>query len=257
MNCDIARRRLFADEHPDRPSDDEARRHLAVCPACRAAVRRLAHVERQLSRLPVPPSTAKAAFVRRFVRTPGPVVRRVPMSWPTPAKERGLRKLSLAVAIAAMLAFLTIALWSWPRLPPTPARPAEPAWVAEIQKERDRIHIMAEPRLQVEQLTVLTKDLHERARNLTEKGDAEGLASLARVYGDVVQDDLLPHARALPAAQRAAVLKDIAAELIAANSEFERSAAEKRNSPTSGPLQDLARAAREGSRAVQDLRGPA
>jgi hypothetical protein len=252
MNCDAARRLLLADELPDHPSDDEARRHLAACPECRAAARRLAHIERQLPRLPVPPSSAKAVFVRRFVRTGGPVVRHVPAAWPTPTKERGLRKLSLAVAIAAMLAFLTLALWSWPRLTPAPAPKPEPAWVAEIQKERDRIHRLPAPQ-QVEQLTVLAKDMHERARDLAEMGDADGLASLARVYGDVVHDDLLKDARAVPAAERAAILKDIATELVTANSDFERSAAEKRNLPTSGPLHDLARAAADGSRGIQDL----
>ena len=117
MNCDAARRCLFAEEQ-----HDDLHRHVAACPACRALSRRLALVERQLPRLPVPPSSAKSAFVRRFLRTGGPVVKHLPLPWPKPVKERGLQKLSLAVAIAAVLAVFTIAWWSWPRLSAPPRR---------------------------------------------------------------------------------------------------------------------------------------
>ena len=117
MNCDAARRLLLAEEHPERPSEDDVRRHLAACSSCRAWGRRLTLVERQVARLPVPPSSARPAFVRRFLETGGPVVRRVPLPWTTPPKERGLQKLSLAVAIAAVLAVFTLGWWTWPRVP--------------------------------------------------------------------------------------------------------------------------------------------
>ena len=145
------------------------RRHLAACPACRVWGRRLALAEQQIPLLPVPASSAKDAFVRRFRRTGGPVVRRVPLPWPTPAKERGLRKLSLAVAIAAVLAVFTLGLWSWPRVPgsarhPEPSWVSEPSWVAEIHKEIGGIRILAEPRVRVERVTTLAVRLHDQAR---------------------------------------------------------------------------------------------
>ena len=161
MNCDAARRRLLAEERPDRPPDD-VRRHLAACPACRALSRRLALVERQIPHLPVPPSSAKSAFLRRFVRTGGPVVQHVPLPWPTPVKERGLQKLSLAVAIAAVLAVFTLAWWSWPHVSAPAARPI-PSWVAEIQTERTAIRKLIDAGERVTRTGALATKLRQQA----------------------------------------------------------------------------------------------
>ena len=259
MNCDAARRRLLAEEQPDRPTDDGVRGHLAACPACRALGRRLAVVERLIPCLPVPASSAKSAFVRRFLRTGGPVVKRVPLPWTTPPRQRGLQKLSLAVAIAAVLAVFTLGWWTWPRVcaarHPEPSQIAEPSWVAEIHKELDGIRILAEPRVRVERVTTLAVRLHDQARALTRDGDAADLARLAKVYKELLGDDLLDPARALPAAQRAVVLNDIRNELIAAESEFERTAdgASQAGSSTAGALRELAKAARDGKRNIQAL----
>ena len=165
MNCDAARRRLLAAERPDRPPDD-VRRHLAACPACRVWGRRLVLAEQQIPLLPVPASSAKDAFVRRFRggRAGGPVVRRVPLPWPTPAKERGLRKLSLAVAIAAVLAVFTLGLWSWRPQGAAPHPAPVPTWIANIRKDREQILALATPRERVERLSDLAADLQERAR---------------------------------------------------------------------------------------------
>ncbi len=254
MNCDAARRRLLAEEQPDRPTDDDVRRHVAVCAACRALGRRLALVERQLPRLRVPASSAKSAFVRRFLRAGGPVVKRVPLPWTTPPRQRGLQKLSLAVAIAAVLAVFTLGWWTWPRVPAPAPHPA-PAWVAEIYKERDGIRALPEPRDRVERLTALAAKLHDQARALTRDGDAANLARLAKVYRELVGGDLMDHARALPAAQRADALGGARDELIRAESDFTRAAADasQAGSSTAGPLQELARAARDGKQNLQTL----
>jgi hypothetical protein len=252
MNCDAARRRLLADEHPDRPTDDGVRRHLAACSACRALARRLAQVEGRIPHLPVPPSSAKAVFVRRFLRAGGPVVRRVPLSWPTPVKERGLKKLSLAVAIAGVLAVFAIGLWSWRAVPNTP-RPAEDPLVAQVRKQRDQIRTLPEPGDRVTQAAALAANLRARARALAQAGDADGLNSLAGIYGEVVVEDLGNYARAVPAPQRAVALRGLDAELRDAESEFSRLKAEAPNSSTAGPLGQLASSAGAGGRTIQWL----
>ena len=254
MNCDAARRRLLADEHPDRPTDDGVRRHLAACAACRALARRLAQAEARIPHLPVPPSSAKAVFMRRFLRAGTPVVRRAPLSWPTPVKERGLKKLSLAVAIVGVLAVFAIGLWSWPyalNIGHTP----DPAWAADIAKERERIRNEREPADRVTRTTALVGDLRDRARALAQAGNAGELATLARIYDEVVSADLMEHARAVPVPQRAAALAGAAAELRSADSEFGRlaAAAENAASPTAGPLRQLASSAGRGGRTIQTL----
>ncbi len=256
MNCDAARRRLLAAERPDRPPDD-VRRHLAACPECRVLGRRLVLAEQQIPLLPVPASSARDAFVRRFRlaggRVGGPVVRRVPLPWPTPAKERGLRKLSLAVAIAAVLAVFTLGLWSWRPQNAAPHPASIPMWIANIRKDREQAVALATPRERVERLSDLAADLQERARALTDDGDAEDLTSLAALYGEVVSHDLLKHAGALSAADRPIVLGKVVKRLLAAESTFSRLASEHPGASTARPLHDLAFAARDGGRRIREM----
>lgn len=252
MNCDAARR-FLAEEQPDPPTGD-VRRHLTACSSCRAWNRRLAVVEGQLSRLPVPPSSAKSVFVRRFLQTGGPVVQRIPLPWLTPPKERGLRKLSLAVAIAAVLAVFTLAWWSWPHVPQV-APHSTPSWVADLQKERAVIRGLAEPSDRVARADALATRLRKQARAMARDGDADGLASLAALYKELVAEDLREHARALSAAQRTAVLGGVRDELFSAESEFSGAAADasRRGAATAVPLRDLARTARDGGLDMQQL----
>ena len=251
MNCDAAQRRLLSVERPDRPADD-LRRHLDACPSCRLFSRRLAQVERQIALLPVPPSTGKDAFVRRFRRCASPVVLHGPIPWPIPAKERGLRKLSLAVAIAAVLAVFAIGLWSWPHHIEPPA-PPDPIWLVRAHDQRYDAMNMHTPRERVEKLYALTTDLRNQARAMTEGARIEDLASLTTLYSALVNEDLLPNARTLSAVEGQVLLKDVATSLGNAESEFSRLAAAPANAAAAESLQRLALAARDGGRHIRDL----
>ena len=253
MNCDAAQRRLLAAERPGRPPE-EVRRHMAVCPSCRVWGRTLAQAEEQIPFLPVPPSSAKGAFVRRFVGQGGPVVRRVPMPWPTPPKERGLRKLSLAVAIAAVLAVFTLGLWSWRPQDAVPHTAPVPTLLAQIRWDKEQILTLPTPRERVEGLTDLAADLQERARTMARDGAADDLSNLALGYGELVAGDLPEQARALPPAQRLAVLNGVLPRLGLAESEFHQLATANPGAATHRPLQDLELAARDGSRLLELLK---
>jgi hypothetical protein len=251
MNCDAAQRRLLSGDRPDRAADD-VRRHLDGCPACRLLGRRLAQIERQIAMLPVPPSSAKDAFVRRFSRPAGLLVRHPSIPWPTPVKERGLRKLSVAVAIAAVLAVFAIGLWSWPHHFEPPA-PADPAWLVQDHSLFDHVRALPTPRERVEGLSALATDLRNQARAMTLAGRVEDLASLTTLYGDLVEGDLVAHARALSPAERGVILNKVAASLNDAESEFSRFAAAPANAATAESWQRLALTAREGGRHIRDL----
>jgi hypothetical protein len=251
MNCDAAQRRLLASERPDHQPDD-VRRHLDGCPACRLLGRRLVQAERQIALLPVPPSLGKDAFVRRYRRSAGPVVIPGPIPWPTPVKERGLRKLSVAVAIAAVLAVFAIGLWSWPHSIAPPTQPA-PAWLVQARHQRDYANALGTPRERVEELSALATDLQDQARAMTRAGKVEDLAGLTTFYSDLVDGDLVAHARTLPAAERGVVLNGVATSLDRAESDFSRLAAAPGNSSTAESLHRLALAAGDGGRHIRDL----
>lgn len=251
MNCDAAQRRLLSGDRPDRLAEDVLR-HLDGCPPCRLFGRRLAQAERQIRLLPVPPSSAKAAFVRRFRQSAPPVVLHRPVPWSTPPKERGLRKLSLAVAIAAVLAVFAIGLGSLPRHFEPPTRPA-PAWLVQARYQIYRATALPTPRERVARLSALATDLRNQARAMTRAGRIEDLASITTLYSDLVDDDLLAHARALPAADRRDLLDQVAKNLGDAESEFSRLAAESGNATAAESLHRLAFAAGDGGRHIRRL----
>ncbi len=249
MNCDAAQRRLLSADRPDRLTDD-VRRHLEGCSVCRHLSRRLVQAERQIALLPVPPSSTKDAFVRRFRRSVAPIVLHGPIPWSTPPKERGLRKLSLAVAIAAVLAVFAIGLWSYQFTPPT--QPA-PAWVVRVHDQLDNARAQATPRQRVESLSALATDLQKQALFMARADRIEDLESLTTLYSDLVDDDLLTHARTLSLADRSFVLPEVADELGRAESQFSRLAAERANSAAAESLRRLALAAGDGGRHIRDL----
>jgi hypothetical protein len=110
VNCDVIHRRLLALERPDRPPAD-LRKHLACCSVCRAWHEHLVQLERDVPRLPVPSPKRKNDFFAQLAREPQPI--RLGMTRP-PAngkRERGMKKMALAVALAASLLVIAGAVW--------------------------------------------------------------------------------------------------------------------------------------------------
>jgi hypothetical protein len=257
MNCTAAQRRLLADERPDQPAS-EVRRHLAECPACRAWNRRLLLAERQLSLLAVPPSSAKADLLRKILKPagaergrPAPVVRPRALPSASSLKERALRKMSLAFAIAAVLAVVALGLWTVPRQTPAPVPVPVTQEVRDLRVRRDQIVAVRAPRERVTKLADFAAELQDRARTLARAGDADKLADLATFYAELVDEDLVKQARAVPAEERRAVVAAAADRLVRAESEFTRMASETPRAAAA--LHDLALAARDGNGRLQAL----
>lgn len=136
MNCELVQRRLLAAESPEQPPAD-VRRHLAACPACRAWQRRLAQAEQQLPHLATPPSERKARVVHLILNAPNTAAHartgagygRTPWS-NTTARERGLRKAALAIAMAAALVVFALAWWLAGQPTPAPQPQTHPVIAA-------------------------------------------------------------------------------------------------------------------------------
>jgi len=263
VNCTVIQRRLLSTEQPDQPPA-EIKSHLAQCPACRAWLRRLVQIERQIPLLPVPPSTAKAELLRRLLgpapaEAARPALAELPNDWrsslaPGP-KERGLRKLSVAFALAASLLIFALAWWSWPHDKTGPSAVAARR-AADQDKLDQRLHkvLLAEkPRERVLQLAGLAEELHDEAAKMVD--DAERLDQWARFYARVVSKDLMEQAQRLPPDERPDVLKQVASSLGTTESNASRKAAQLNPSaPKSAASFDrIALAARKGEKALRAL----
>jgi hypothetical protein len=261
MNCHTVQRRLLSSERPEGPSPD-VEAHLAACAACRAWQQRLLEVERLVPLLPVPASAARGELVQRVLSGPLPPPAEPAPAAPVPpllsrpslpaapAKERGLRKLALAFALAAALGTFAVGWGLWPHEGAGLLPGLGP--VALQREERGRLLREAGgPRERVRLLAGMVRELHAEVRAHPE--DADRLALAARVYAEVVGQDLLTHARAVPAAERAEALAEVADSLSRGESELERMAAGAPSERQRGPLREMAAAARDGDRRLRAL----
>ncbi|HWG47727.1 MAG TPA: hypothetical protein VN688_33495, partial [Gemmataceae bacterium] len=234
MNCTVFQRRLLSAEQPAQPAAD-VKNHLLQCPACRAWQRRLVQMERQILLLPVPPSTAKAELLQRIVGpTPavavgGATVERPTLRWSTLApgpKERGLRKVSVAFALAAALLVFALGWWAWPHNTVTPSAGPVAQQERDQKKLDDRLARVLHEHTSRERLLRLA-DLAESVQGEAHAmgNNTEKLDRWARFYSRVVSQHLIEQARQLPAGDRPAVLEKIAKRLSGTESRATRKAA--------------------------------
>jgi hypothetical protein len=214
MKCAKIQSRLLAAERPEQPGSD-VKRHLAECASCRALYRRLVRVEHDIRHISVPPSTRRPGFVAQFVQqTPVdlPVAARqtspdlpvagqailplVKVTRPaTPPKERGLRKLAIAIALAASLAIFAVGLWAMHT-----KGPEKPNEVAILRKNLDtRITVAETSRDKAEIVVEFADKVQTEVRTLSQEKVVNGkqLADLAKFYRELVNDDLQTQVRAL------------------------------------------------------------
>jgi len=260
MNCPTIRRRLLAQERPDQP-DADLRAHLDACPACRAWQHRLLAVERQIPRLPVPPSQGKDRVlqaVRRPAepsRTEAPIATLRPTAWRPSLQERARQKLALAFALAASLLVFALCFWAWPRHPDAPTGQPRDAYLTKLQQERDELLAANRtPRERVQLLAAMAKRLWLEARLLAHS-DQDRLASLAHFYSDLVERDLLTQAREVPAKERKAVFEAVQRQLVQTESELSKQVQEElqMRAGTRAHLKAIAASSRQGYDRLEEL----
>jgi hypothetical protein len=265
---------LLAAERPDQPGSD-VKRHLAECASCRALYRRLVRVEHDIRHIPVPLSTRRPAFVAQFVQqTPVdlPVAARqtasdLPMAGQvilplvkvtrpaTPPKERGLRKLAIAIALAASLAIFAVGLWAM-----HVKGPDKPDHMAELRKKLDtRITYAETSREKAEIVVDFADEVQTEVRTLSQEKVVNGkqLADLAKFYRQLVSEDLKTQVRAVAqdikdTKQRREVLTDLAARLQQTESEFAQLAVKARPDAEQ-PFKEIAAAAHDAGTMINDI----
>lgn len=247
MSCRTFQQLLLTSERPEQP-DADVRAHLAGCAACRAVQRRLAEAEQRIPLLPVPPSSRRDLFlqqIRQGTVLPAPTTVTPSELWlgayRPPPKERGLQKLAVSLALAASLALFALAWWAWPHRAPDKLV-ADPPLVV---RQKDRDHRLAQaqsPRERVKVLAKLARDLHREALELASRSNQEDLQVVALFYSEVVRDNLVEHARELPANDRP-ILKDVMQHLMYVESELGGLAAGGMEPNAAARLREIAQAA--------------
>jgi hypothetical protein len=285
MKCETIQSRLLESERPDLLPVEVAA-HLKSCSACRKLQRSVAHLERNIRLVSVPPApNGKAAFVRQFLaaeleassaenegasesvngkttiqpfkferlaaalRSTLQAPRATLNSVPAPARRR------IAFVLAASLLFLAFLFWAnhGPHGPFVP-KPADPL-LAEVMDCDLRLAAANSPSERMGPLADLADKLQSRTLSLREHGRPEDLIALADLYEQVVRDGIVAQAqslKSLPLEERARILESIANRLIDASNETEKQAAVLPES-SRAPLDSITRAARAGDNALREL----
>jgi hypothetical protein len=237
MNCELLQRQLLSSDSPGEPSA-ELQRHLAECPSCRAWQQQLVEMEQQLPLLLTPPSQRKEEVVRHFLdavepaASNGTVLPYAPILpfTPPPPRERGLRKASIAIAMAAGLALFALGWWAWQHIP-EPPKTQDP--LTQFRAKRDHLLTQAPTRRdKVEVLARLAEKHSQEALNLAQQGDTDKLTPTVQFYIELVRDNLPSHATALSASDRAAMLPGVADRLQETYSSIDRFLASSGNLTT-------------------------
>jgi hypothetical protein len=258
VTCESVHRRLLALESPEAPPAD-VRLHLEHCPACRSFQEHLVQMEAEVPRLPVPEPARKAAFLRTLREDASllaPPPPRLHMPVPGFRRERGLRKMAVAVALAASLLVIALGALLWqsgsPDIPghnpDSLARrsPLEqrlegmPTW-SQAKGPRDRVAVLDGLADEVERTVVRTRRAVSR----------EEMERQVKFYQEVIDRLTEIEAKGLSDTERKEVLDPIARRLAAVDSEATRLA--RRHPEMADSLRQLASVAAEGDRKLRAL----
>jgi hypothetical protein len=253
MNCSRLQRRLLAMEKPSRPPAD-LQAHLTACSACREWQQRLVQLEREVQQVPVPPSTARSAFVQRLLANGAnrqPAERKSPtVPLRGARREWTMRKIAAATALAASLLivglFLGISRWG------TQDKSAHSDLVAALLAHDVKLAGAQMPTERLKTLSKLADDLQGQASPLAKDGKAgEDLETLASLYVKVMEEGILPRVAAIPLPDRDnKVILQIANKLDVSSSDLELLA---QGCPAGEPsLRRMANAARQAAAGLRD-----
>src|SRR5262249_14983350 len=134
-------------------------------------------------------------------------------------KEIGLRKLSVALALAASLLIFALVWWAWPHNNNTVPSPAVARLAADQDTLEQRLHkalLVEKPQERILQLAGLVEELQDEGAKMVD--NTEKLDQGARFCARVVSKDLMEQARQLPQADRPAVLEKVVSRLERAES---------------------------------------
>lgn len=226
---------------------------LKQCPACAAFLKKLARLEEQLARL-TPPTAVISPQQRlnQIVTRLEPAALSEPSAPISPLlrfrrfdKDRGRKKLALAVALVAFLLTMAGGLSFWPK-------PVDRETLAGLRAERDSVLKRSKgSAAKLESLFRLAKESEREARDLASRGDVRRLALLASFHQELLGKDL-DRALANSFDISRDRLTDFTQDRSRAESDFQRLAAQHADQPE--VLQSLELIAQASKAAEQKLR---
>jgi hypothetical protein len=255
MKCSVAQTQMLELERPDRPTPP-LRAHLARCSACREWFHALLQMERNVPLLPVPPSTGREQFLRH-VLTGEPLPGRNGTTAPPVAgrtgavrRERGMQKTALATGLAAGLVLFAVGLLAIQSPQEVRGDHTSDPFIKKLLDRDLKLASAATARERLQELAGLADDLRVETEMLARLSANEELERLAGLYQRVMRNGIARNAGKVPAADHEG-LRDVAFRLGEASRAAELTAAAHPNS--SGPLREIATAAREAEDTVRKL----
>jgi hypothetical protein len=170
-------------------------------------------MERLVPCLPVPPSEAKADFLRDFLHSE-PAGRRRTSEVPWRRRERAVRKVAITFAMAAGLLFFALIWYAWQQQLANRSPSHRQSPLEQIVNHYDRSALtVTRPRERVKRLAAVAQHLHTETKDRVKHGTISEVTALARQFELLVQDGILIEALGIPAEERQDVLSSVAEQL--------------------------------------------
>jgi hypothetical protein len=261
MNCSSARNRVLAATNPA-TIPESLRGHFDQCPACRAWQAKVIDIERVVVAMPVPPASGKAkrdllaqfastAVAQKKAKPPRTTPAPTPLAKPAPTREPLGERLARMWPAGLVAAAILVGAIAWAVLSgdgskdqPMAKAPADPM-LEKVVAAKVKLDTAPNNSARIDVLAGLAMNLHEEAGALSKVTPGDEMTSLATMYRQVVQEALVPHARALSEDERKATLPKYREQLEKAEQEANRLAAE---APVGSdrPLKEIAEVAKAG-----------
>jgi hypothetical protein len=168
------------------------------------------------------------------------------------------RRLAVAAGVAAALLLVFAGWWAWhgpdnsADFVPTKTLHAADPFLASLLESDLRLAEAETSRQRIEVLADLADNLQEELCKLVLGAEPDDVLELARLYGQVVRDGVVPTAKVLPSSQRRVVLDQIVERLAKTEREV-KNLAESVPASSSRPLTLVAAAAHDGDDQLRAL----
>lgn len=256
MTCQTIQNRILSLTDPRR-LPEALRVHVDACPACAAWCATAAKLERFLEVLPAPPAPAdKKSVLIDELTSAGPVIKNVPRIDRRPSRIRGRHVAALAAAVMVAVGGWWIVTRPSGKNADVAVAPKHPLLEKLVQRSQS-LSRAESPAKRLELLGEMADDLNAETRGLARVASPEELNEMARLFDRVVTTGIVRQAgqmapHALSAAEKAALLDQLAGKLSEAGAEAEKLSREA--PPASQPaLKTIADSARNGEKKLREI----
>lgn len=257
MNCEETQSCLLEIEKTD-PIPQEIEEHLHECEDCTSFQNRWRTIEQQIPTIPVPAPQRKNAFVAEFLSQPvtPAIISFGSTSEKGQRKERAIRKIAFALAVASALLICAVGWWLSDLWTYTPAPKPQIAEKTILEKHLEKVPAWKKAKEPEEKFLILVAETKKEVmdpirQKISWEDSRQALFHKAALFEQMVQDGIIKEAEQMTSEQRRLQLPGVIKDLEETESRSRSTAVE--HPELKEPLHLIADIALKGKKRLEQL----